>query len=210
MTGSRASQKRTRINGKRTGVAGWEFVHVCVDDATRLAYVEVLENETGLTAVGFLRRAIAFYRRHGITVERVMTDNGSAYRSTIHAVACHSASATSGPGPTGPAPTAKPSASSAPCSTAGPTAPSIAQAPNAQPPLTAGSGTTTIDVDTQPSAASRPSAGPTCSGPTPRRGWRNVSRRRDARVVPRPGRREPRVILNVDALGRAARLRRHR
>ena len=89
MTGMRASQKRTRINGKRTGVAGWEFVHVCVDDATRLAYVEVLENETGLTAVGFLRRAIAFYRRHGITVERVMTDNGSAYRSTIHALACH-------------------------------------------------------------------------------------------------------------------------
>ena len=88
MTGSRASQKRTRINGKQTGVAGWEFVHVCVDDATRLAYVEVLDDETGLTAVGFLRRAIAFYRRHGITVERVMTDNGSAYRSAIHALAC--------------------------------------------------------------------------------------------------------------------------
>src|SRR5829696_6924064 len=58
MTGSRASQKRTRVNGKLTGVAGWEFVHVCVDDATRLAYVEVLADETGPTAVGFLRRAI--------------------------------------------------------------------------------------------------------------------------------------------------------
>jgi len=88
MTGSRASQKRVRINGKLTGVAGWEFVHVCVDDATRLAYVEVLEDETGRTAVGFLRRAIAFYRRHGIAVERVMTDNGTAYRSTVHAIAC--------------------------------------------------------------------------------------------------------------------------
>jgi transposase InsO family protein len=88
MTGSRASQKRTRVNGKLTGVAGWEFVHVCVDDATRLAYVEVLADETGRTAVGFLRRAIAFYRRHGITVERVMTDNGTAYRSTIHALSC--------------------------------------------------------------------------------------------------------------------------
>ena len=88
MTGSRASQKRTRVNGRLTGVAGWEFVHVCVDDATRLAYVEVLEDEKGLTAVGFLRRAIAFYRRHGITVERVMTDNGTAYRSTVHALAC--------------------------------------------------------------------------------------------------------------------------
>ena len=61
MTGSRASQKRTRVNGRLTGVAGWEFVHVRVDDATRLAYVEVLDDETGLTAVGFLRRAIAFY-----------------------------------------------------------------------------------------------------------------------------------------------------
>jgi transposase InsO family protein len=88
MTGSRASQKRTRVNGRLTGVAGWEFVHICVDDATRLAYVEVLSDEKGRTAVGFLRRAIAFYDRHGITVERVMTDNGSAYRSTIHALAC--------------------------------------------------------------------------------------------------------------------------
>ena len=88
MTGSRASQKRVRVNGRLTGVAGWEFVHVCVDDATRLAYVEVLSDETGRSAVGFLRRAIAFYQRHGITVERVMTDNGSAYRSTVHALAC--------------------------------------------------------------------------------------------------------------------------
>jgi transposase InsO family protein len=61
-------------------------VHVCVDDATRLAYVEVLSDEK-TTAVGFLRRANAFYASHGITVERVMTDNGSAYRSTIHALA---------------------------------------------------------------------------------------------------------------------------
>jgi transposase InsO family protein len=90
VTGHRASQKRTRVNGKRTGVAGWEFVHVCVDDATRLAYVEVLVDEKATTAVGFLRRAKAFYASHGVTVERVMTDNGSAYRSTIHALACRS------------------------------------------------------------------------------------------------------------------------
>jgi transposase InsO family protein/transposase-like protein len=88
VTGHRASQRRTRVNGRLTGVAGWEFVHVCVDDATRLAYVEVLADETGRTAVGFLRRATAFYASHGITVERVMTDNGSAYRSTLHALAC--------------------------------------------------------------------------------------------------------------------------
>jgi transposase InsO family protein len=59
-----------------------------IDDATRLAYVEVLPDEKAITAVGFLRRAIAFYTAHGITVERVMTDNGSAYRSTVHALAC--------------------------------------------------------------------------------------------------------------------------
>ncbi len=88
VTGSRASQRRTRVNGKLTGVAGWEFVHVCVDDATRLAYVEVLCDETAKTAVGFLRRAVAFYASHGITVESVMTDNASSYRSTLHAFAC--------------------------------------------------------------------------------------------------------------------------
>jgi transposase InsO family protein len=75
-----------RHGGK--GRSGWEFVHVCVDDATRLAYVEVLPDEQATTAIGFLKRAVAFYRRHGITVERVMTDNGSAYRSTVHAFAC--------------------------------------------------------------------------------------------------------------------------
>ena len=72
------------------GIAGWEFVHVCVDDATRLAYAEVLPDEKATTAIGFLRRALAFYRRHGVTVERLLTDNGSAYRSKLHAIACRS------------------------------------------------------------------------------------------------------------------------
>ena len=72
----------------RKNTVGWEFVHVCVDDATRLAYVEVLADEKGATAVAFLGRAVRFFRRHGITVERVITDNGSAYRSAIHAFAC--------------------------------------------------------------------------------------------------------------------------
>jgi transposase InsO family protein len=67
---------------------GWEFVHVCVDDATRMAYVEVLDDEKARTAVGFLRRAIRFLSRHGVSVEGVLTDNGSAYRSTVHAIAC--------------------------------------------------------------------------------------------------------------------------
>ena len=53
---------------------GWEFVHVAIDDCTRLAYVEVLDDEKATTAIAFLGRAVAFYRRHGITVERLITD----------------------------------------------------------------------------------------------------------------------------------------
>jgi len=79
---------RTDAEGVRRLQTGWERVHVCVDDATRLAYVEVLPDEKATTAIGFLRRAVAFYRSHGITVEQLMTDNGSAYRSTAHALAC--------------------------------------------------------------------------------------------------------------------------
>lgn len=67
---------------------GWEFVHIAIDDCTRLAYAEVLPDEKATTAIGFLRRACAFYRRHGIHTERLLTDNGPAYRSTIHAIAC--------------------------------------------------------------------------------------------------------------------------
>jgi transposase InsO family protein len=82
--GHRATGRRT----KHARGAGWEFVHVCVDDATRLAFVEVLPDEKARTAIGFLRRALAFYAAHGIEVERLMTDNGSAYRSIAHAAAC--------------------------------------------------------------------------------------------------------------------------
>ena len=67
---------------------GWEYVHVCIDDATRLAYVEVLPNEKALTAAGFLRRAVEHFASYGIRTERLITDSGSAYRSTIHAIAC--------------------------------------------------------------------------------------------------------------------------
>jgi transposase InsO family protein/transposase-like protein len=89
VTGKRNHRRTTYTpDGRRIGDAGWEFVHVCVDDATRLAYVEVLSDEKATTAAGFLRRAVAFYRRHGISVERVMSDNGACYRSTIHALAC--------------------------------------------------------------------------------------------------------------------------
>ena len=74
--------------GRKSAGAGWEAVHVAVDDATRLAYVEVLGNQTADTAIGFLRRAIAWFAEQGITVKEVMTDNGSAYVSRDWAKAC--------------------------------------------------------------------------------------------------------------------------
>jgi transposase InsO family protein len=75
-------------DGVRRRRTGWEYVHVAIDDCTRLAYAEVLADEKATTVIGFLRRAVAFYARHGIVVERLLTDNGSAYRSTVHAIAC--------------------------------------------------------------------------------------------------------------------------
>jgi transposase InsO family protein len=78
----------TDRDGHRRNTVGWDYVHIAIDDATRLAYAEVLHDEKGATAVAFLARALAFFARHGISVERVITDNGSAYRSTIHAIAC--------------------------------------------------------------------------------------------------------------------------
>jgi transposase InsO family protein len=89
VTGSRRGRRtQTTAAGRGRGVVGWEFVHIAIDDCTRLAYAEVLADEKATTAIAFLRRAVAFFERHGITVERLLTDNGSAYRSTVHAIAC--------------------------------------------------------------------------------------------------------------------------
>jgi transposase InsO family protein len=81
-------RRATDAAGVRRNRIGWEYVHVCVDDATRLAYAEVLPDERSATAVAFLGRALAFYRQHGVEVEAVLTDNGSAYVSVVHALAC--------------------------------------------------------------------------------------------------------------------------
>jgi len=78
----------TDKDGHRRTTVGYEFVHVAVDDYSRLAYAEVLADEKAATAVGFLRRAVAFFARYGIRVEAVLSDNGSAYRSARHALAC--------------------------------------------------------------------------------------------------------------------------
>jgi transposase InsO family protein len=75
-----------RITGDRTGQSnkrgtGWEYLHVAIDDACRLAYSEILVNEKAESAVAFTRRALAWFKRFGVSVERIMTDNGSAYKS---------------------------------------------------------------------------------------------------------------------------------
>ena len=90
ITGVKRNPGRTRVDaaGVERKTIGWDYVHIAIDDATRMAYAEVLADERATTAVAFLGRALAFFARHGITVERVITDNGSAYRSTVHAIAC--------------------------------------------------------------------------------------------------------------------------
>jgi transposase InsO family protein len=92
--GHRVSGKR-RCTGRRTDAegiprlqVGWECVHIAIDDCTRLAYAEVLPDEKATTVVAFLRRAVAFYERHGMAVRQLLTDNGSGYRSIVHAIAC--------------------------------------------------------------------------------------------------------------------------
>lgn len=81
MTGDRSVRAR--------GV-GWEYVHVAIDDHSRLAYVEVLANEQGVTTAAFLRRALAFFRAHGIRIRRVLTDNGKNYTSHVFQALCAS------------------------------------------------------------------------------------------------------------------------
>jgi len=85
---SHHNSRLTAADGIRRGVTGWDYVHIAIDDATRLAYAEVLPDEKAATAVGFLRRAKGFFASYGIEVEALLTDNGSAYRSAVHAIAC--------------------------------------------------------------------------------------------------------------------------
>jgi len=80
-----------RITGNRRGQkrgVGYDFAHVCIDDHSRVAYVEILDDERGETAAAFFRRALAWYTQQGVKVERVLTDNGTCYRSHVFAAAC--------------------------------------------------------------------------------------------------------------------------
>lgn len=85
---SRPGHRVTGQRAVRNRSAGWEFVHVAVDDCSRLAYVEVLADERGPTTVGFYARMIDWFAQHGVTVQRIMSDNGSNYRSNVAAAFC--------------------------------------------------------------------------------------------------------------------------
>jgi transposase InsO family protein len=83
-----------RITGDRTGQSngrgvGWEFVHVCIDDASRVAFSQVMKDEKKGSAVAFLKASVAYYASLGVTVRRVMTDNGSCYKSHAFRRACN-------------------------------------------------------------------------------------------------------------------------
>lgn len=85
ITGDRTRQSSQRHNGT---APGWEFVHVCIDDCSRVAYVDIFPDERKESAVAFLKAAVGYYARLGIRVDRVMTDNGACYRSGAFRKAC--------------------------------------------------------------------------------------------------------------------------
>jgi transposase InsO family protein len=156
-----------RIPGRQTGVVnrhlgiGWEFVHVCIDDASRIAFSQVMKDQKKESAVAFLKAAVAYYASLGVRIERVMTDNGSCYRSKAFARTCkmlglkHIRTK-----PYTPRPTARPSASSRPaCAnglTAAPTTPHTSAPPNSPDGSTAttGIGLMAVSAPSHPSAAS--------------------------------------------------------
>ncbi|MGO7972547.1 IS481 family transposase [Rhizobium ruizarguesonis] len=82
-----------RITGDRTGQSnsrgvGWEYVHICIDDASRIAFTDIFPDETAVSAIAFLKAAVTYYQSLGITVTRVMTDNGSCYKAKDFATTC--------------------------------------------------------------------------------------------------------------------------
>jgi len=87
ITGDRRGQSKARSKGQG---AGWEFVHVCIDDASRIAFTMIMPDEKAKSATAFLRAAIAYYNSLGVTVARVMTDNGSCYKAFAFDRACKS------------------------------------------------------------------------------------------------------------------------
>ena len=162
-TPGRYRPRRNDGTGSQRGTTGWEYVHVAVDDYSRLAYAEVLDDERATTATGFLRRAVAHYQRHGINVEGVLTDNGSAYISTVHAICCRTLGIKHlRTRPRRPQTNGKAERFIRTMLNGWAYGAIYRSSHERTKPLTAGSGTTTINDDTQPSATNPRSAEPTC------------------------------------------------
>jgi transposase InsO family protein len=87
VVGHRRSQHSRRVDGRQTGVSGFEYLHVMIDDHTRLAYAEVLDDLTAACAIAFLRRALAWFAERGVPVRALMSDNGSCYTAHAYAAA---------------------------------------------------------------------------------------------------------------------------
>lgn len=86
ITGDRTGQSTPRA--RRQGGYGWEYVHGCIDDHSRLSFSQIYPNEKAVSAAAHLKAAITGYKKFGVTVERIMTDNGSCYKSHVFAKAC--------------------------------------------------------------------------------------------------------------------------
>jgi transposase len=144
-------------NQYRKPTVGTAFVHTAIDDHSRVAYAEIHDDETAATAAAVLHRAVAWFADRGVTVTKVLSDNGGAYRSFLWRDTCAALGITrSGPGPTDPRPTARSNASTAP-SAAGPSTPSTPQKPPAAQHCQHGCTTTTTTGPTPPSDAEPPS-----------------------------------------------------
>ena len=156
--GDRNRQATTTARQSCKPAIGYTFIHSAVDDHSRLAYSEALTDERKETATAFWHRAHAFFAAHGITIERVLTDNGSCYKSKLFTKALAAAGITHKRiRPTAHRPTARSNASTAPCSTNGPTSGPTPPTPNEPPPWQTSSTPTTTTEATPHSQASHPS-----------------------------------------------------
>lgn len=152
-TGTPRSQWRSPLLGRG-------YVRTVVDDHSRIAYAEICADETAATAIGVLERAVAWFTDYGVSVERVLSDNGSAYKSHAWTQACARLGITvKEPAPTGRRPTARSNASTAHSATDGPMPASTAQKPSAAPHCPDGCTSTITTDSTARSVTSHRSAG---------------------------------------------------
>jgi transposase InsO family protein len=140
---------------------GTAFVHTVIDDHSRVAYAEIHDDETATTAIGVLRRAVSWFAARGVTVERVLSDNGPAYRSHAWREACAELQivAKKRQAPTARRPTARSNGSTARWLPGGRSPSTTSPRPPAAKPCQDGSTSTNTTGPTQPSARSRPSPG---------------------------------------------------